>query len=260
MKNLNHLQTALQVDSLVVEVFPNRQSQGSAAAAHVIHVINQAIEIRGEARVIFACAPSQDDFLSALIQNRGKVDWSKVVVFHMDDYVGLSGDSPQSFRFYLQENLLSYIECKEFFPIGSEAEDPDAECARYEAALKSKPIDLVCMGIGENGHIAFNDPSVADFNDSAWVKVVELEPACRQQQVNDGCFLGIDDVPTHAFTLTIPSLMSCRHVSCVVPGKLKADAVGESLRGPISKDCPASILRTHPAAVLWLDGDAALRI
>lgn len=260
MKSPNHIQTSLQVNALSVEVFSERKSQGEAAASHVIHVINQAIEAQGHARVIFACAPSQDDFLSALMERRQEVDWSKVTVFHMDDYVGLSADSPQSFRYYLQEHLLTHITCRAFFPICSEAEDEEAERARYEAALQDEPIDLVCMGIGENGHIAFNDPPVADFNDPQWVKVVELELACRQQQVNDGCFPRIEDVPTHAFTLTIPALMGCRHVSCVVPGKLKANAVAESLNGPVSTACPASILRSHPSAMLWLDQDAASAI
>ncbi|WP_309385990.1 glucosamine-6-phosphate deaminase [Cerasicoccus frondis] len=257
MKTPSNIQTAMQVDSLAVEIFSDRKSQGEASAAYVIHVINEAIEERGEARVIFACAPSQDNFLHELMERRREVDWSKVVVFHMDDYIGLSADNPQSFRHYLNEHLLSYVDCREVQLIGSDEEDLEAERARYEAALKLSAIDLVCMGIGENGHIAFNDPPVADFDDPLWVKVVELEGACRRQQVNDGCFARIEEVPTHAFTLTIPALIACRHVSCVVPGKLKANAVARSLNGPVSTACPASILRQHPSAVLWLDRDAA---
>jgi len=254
------MNTEFQTNSLSVKVFTNRASQGEAAADHVINVVNQAIEQQGVARVIFACAPSQDDFLRALIERRSEIDWSKVVVFHMDDYVGLTEDSPQSFRYYLKEHLLSKITCKEFHLIRSDADDLEAERARYEEALKSEPLDLVCMGIGENGHIAFNDPPVADFNDPLGVKIVELDVACRQQQVNDGCFPTFEAVPEHAFTLTIPTLISCRNVSCVVPGKLKADAVAQSLNGPLSTDCPASILRNHSSAVLWLDEDSASKI
>jgi len=233
---------------------------GLAAAKNVAAIIQQACKERGEARVIFACAPSQDDFFAALTDEfklGSHIDWSKVVAFHMDDYVGLSGKQSQSFRYYLNEHLLSKVQVKAFHPVRAEAPDTSEECARYTKQLSKLPLDLVCMGIGENGHIAFNDPPVADFKDPKWIKVVELDLACRQQQVNDGCFASLEAVPTHAFTLTIPTLLSCKHISCVVPGALKAQAVANTLQSEITTDCPATILRTHANVQMFIDNDSA---
>jgi glucosamine-6-phosphate deaminase len=175
----------------------------------------------------------------------------------MDDYVGLAGTHPQSFRHYLQTHLLSQVKMGRFHPVTAEEPDAAAVCQRYTAALSEKPIDLICLGIGENGHIAFNDPPVADFEDPQLIKVVELDEACRRQQVNDGCFPTFADVPRHAFTLTVSVFRRARRLSIHVPGPRKADAVKETVEAAIGTSCPASILRLHPDATLYIDTAAA---
>jgi len=245
--------------SLEVRQYPDRTALGSAAAAQVADAIRVACATRGEARVIFACAPSQNEFLAALI--RQPIVWASVTVFHMDEYVGLRAEHPQSFRHFLRTHLLEHVAAPRAVHLIHAENDPLDEAARYGRLLAEKPIDLVCLGIGENGHLAFNDPPVADFSDPERVKVVELDATCRQQQVNDGCFPSFDAVPTHALTLTIPTLVGARQVSCVVPGERKAPAVRDTLLGPISTACPASILRQHAHAVLSIDdASAALSI
>ena len=175
----------------------------------------------------------------------------------MDEYVGLPADHPATFRAYQREHVLSQIQPAAFHGIRGEASDSVEECARYSELLREAPIDLVCLGIGENGHLAFNDPPVADFDDPSCVKPVELDALCRQQQVNDGCFPTLSAVPTTALTLTIPALLSSRAIVGVVPGPRKAEAVRNTLIGPISTACPASILRKHSNAALYLDRDSA---
>lgn len=248
------------VESLSVEVHPTARALGQAAARAAAAYLREVIDRRGGARVIFACAPSQDAFLAALVQPEvcgTEVDWRKVTAFHMDDYIGLKADHPQSFRSYLQSHFLSRVDIGRFFPLEADDADCGAACARYAELLRTAPIDLVCMGVGENGHIAFNDPPVADFDDPEWVKVVELDEACRQQQVNDGCFSSIGEVPRRAITLTIPNFRQARRLSIHVHGLRKAAAIRDALRGPLTTACPASILRTHPNATLYLDRDAA---
>ena len=237
-------------DSLAVHQHADRAALGVAAARGVAAVIAAL----GAARVVFACAPSQDEFLAALLAQ--PVDWAKVTVFHMDEYADLPADHPASFRNYLRGHLLAHVAPRAVHLIRAEA-DAAAEAARYTALLAERPLDLVCLGIGENGHLAFNDPPVADFADPALVKLVALDDACRRQQVHDGCFPAFDAVPTHALTLTIPALLNAREISCVVPGERKAKAVRDALLGPIATSCPASVLRTHPRAVLHLDDAAA---
>ena len=248
-------------DHLGVQQYPDRESLGQAAAEHVRKIIAAAIAARGEARVIFACAPSQNEFLAALVAQPPAVAWPHVVAFHMDEYVGLSASHEQSFRHYLRGHLLDAIpQPKAFHAIRGEAPALPQECERYAQLLRAKPIDLVCMGIGENGHLAFNDPPVADFEDREIIKVVELDDTCRQQQVNDGCFAKLSAVPTHALTLTMPTLFGARAISCVVPGARKAQAVRDTLLGPVETACPASILRQHPNAVLHIDAAAASKL
>ncbi|HYR56995.1 MAG TPA: glucosamine-6-phosphate deaminase [Chthoniobacteraceae bacterium] len=252
--------TAQKFGQLEVRVFPNRSAMGAAAAQFAAGAIAEACAARGEARVIFASAPSQSDFLDALTspQNRDAIDWRKVTAFHMDEYAGFPASRPESFRHFLRNHLLERLPAPPaFHEIRGEAADPDEECARYTALLAEKPIDLVCLGIGENGHLAFNDPPVADFHDPHTIKLVELDESCRRQQVNDGCFPTIDAVPQQALTLTIPALFSAKHVCAIVPGARKAGAVRAALLGPIDTSCPASILRTHPHAVMHLDPDSA---
>jgi glucosamine-6-phosphate deaminase len=245
----------VRFDSLEVHQYPDRAALGAAAAALVADAIRGACGTRGEARVIFACAPSQNEFLAALI--RQPIVWANVTVFHMDEYVGLRAEHPQSFRHFLRTHLLEHIAAPRAVHLIHAENDPLHEAARYGKLLAEKPIDVVCLGIGENGHLAFNDPPVADFRDPQRVKVVELDDACRQQQVNDGCFPTFAAVPTHALTLTIPTLVGARQVSCVVPGERKAQAVSDTLHGPISPACPASVLRQHANAVLHIDDAAA---
>ena len=228
---------------------------GAAAGLAAANVLRRVLGEQEEARVIVASAPSQDEMLAQLT-SQPDIDWKRVSLFHMDEYVGLESGHSGSFRAYQEQHLLGQIAPRQFYGIRGEADDLRAETARYSALLDETPIDLVCMGIGENGHIAFNDPPVADFHDPAKVKVVELDSLCRQQQVNDGCFASFDDVPTHAITLTCPMLMSGRQLIITVPGKRKAQAVRDTLLGPITTDCPASILRTHESAQLFVDEDA----
>ena len=242
-------------DFLEVFQHPDRTSLGADAGQRVALAIRAAIAARGEARIVFACAPSQNEFLDALAAQ--PVDWSKVVVFHMDEYVSLLDTHPSSFRSFLREHLLAQIRAPRTVNF-IHAEAPAAhEIARYSALLAERPIDIVCLGIGENGHLAFNDPPVADFHDPVRLKIVTLDEQCREQQVHDRCFISLEDVPTHALTLTIPALMSAREISCVVPGPRKAVAVRDTLLGPIATTCPASILRKHPRAMLHLDDEAA---
>lgn len=249
----------MKIDQLEIEIHPNRAAMGHAAAIHAADILRHALRERGAARMIVASAPSQDELVAGLAKAED-IDWSKVTIFHMDEYVGLPAHHPATFRAYQRTHLLSAITPATFHGICGEASDPEAECVRYAALLAEKPIDLVCMGIGENGHIAFNDPPVADFYDPKLVKVVELDDACRQQQVNDGCFPDFHSVPTHAISLTCPALMSASAAVCVVPGPRKAEAIRATLEDPITTACPASILRQHANAVLYLDRDSASKL
>lgn len=247
------------VDLLSVKILSDRKSMGKYAAAQIAEQIRQLLAKKEEVNIIFAAAPSQNETLDALIAEKG-IDWSRINAFHMDEYVGLPADAPQGFGNFLKAAIFSRLPFKSVNYLNGLAEDIDAECARYSALLKQNPTDLVCMGIGENGHIAFNDPDVADFNDAKMVKAVALDDVCRQQQVNDGCFKAIGDVPTHALTLTIPTLVAAPHLFCMVPAKTKADAVFHTLRGEISERCPASILRRQPHAVLFCDSDSGEKV
>lgn len=248
-----------QVDKLNVKVYQTREEMGRAAAEEAAAAIRAAIAAKGEINMIFAAAPSQNEFLAHLIADKS-IDFTKINAFHMDEYIGLPADAPQGFGNFLRERLFDRVPFKTVNTIDSTAADPEAEYRRYAALLQAHPCDIVCMGIGENGHIAFNDPHVADFGDKAAVKVVALDETCRQQQVNDGCFARLDDVPTHALTLTIPTLTAPEAVFCIVPAKTKANAVYATLRGGITEACPASILRRHANATLYCDADSAARV
>ena len=248
-----------QVDKLNVKVYQTREEMGKAAAEEAAAAIRAAIAAKGEINMIFAAAPSQNEFLAHLIADKS-IDFTKINAFHMDEYIGLPADAPQGFGNFLRERLFDRVPFKTVNTIDSTAADPEAECRRYAALLQAHPCDIVCMGIGENGHIAFNDPHVADFGDKAAVRVVALDETCRQQQVNDGCFARLDDVPTHALTLTIPTLTAPEAVFCIVPAKTKANAVYAALRGGITEACPASILRRHANATLYCDADSAARV
>ena len=248
--------TSLTFDSLNVEIHPDRATMGAAAATRAAAVLREALARQGQARLIVASAPSQDELIASLA-NAPDLDWSRITIFHMDEYVGLPAGHPATFRAYQESHLLALIKPAAFHGIRGESLDSAAEAARYAALLAEAPIDLVCMGIGENGHIAFNDPPVADFEDHQAVKLVTLDETCRQQQVNDGCFPDLAAVPTEALTLTCPALMSGQALVCVVPGPRKTAAVRSTLLDPLSTACPATILRRHPDAVLYLDPGSA---
>ncbi len=244
----------MTVDHLKVEVYESRATLGAAAGAAVAARMKQLLERQDRIRMIFAAAPSQNELLAQLVQDRS-IDWTRVTAFHMDEYIGLPIGAPQAFSRFLRERLFGKVDFREVILIDP-AGDPHDECRRYAGLLQEEPIDIVCLGIGENGHLAFNDPPIADFRDPAIVKIVELDEACRRQQVNDGCFAALPDVPTHAVTLTIPTLLAAAHLYCVVPGPTKRQAVAATLHDPISVRCPSTILRTHPDCTLYVDREA----
>jgi glucosamine-6-phosphate deaminase len=248
-----------QKDKLIIKKYDSRREMGEAAAAEVSTAIRKLLGAKPGIRMIFAAAPSQNEFLEALAGDRD-IDFSRITAFHMDEYAGLPAEAPQGFGNFLRDRIFAKRPFKEVYYLNGLAENPDAECRRYSELLNKEPVDIVCMGIGENGHIAFNDPGVADFQDPKTVKVVPLDLVCRQQQVNDGCFSNIDEVPTHAFTLTVPVLFGCRQIFCIVPAKTKAGAVYASLNNGINENCPASILRNHVNAVLYVDGESGARL
>ena len=243
------------VDRVMVQVADSRLEMGQKAAADAAAIIATVIRSRGKANVVFAAAPSQNEFLEALVNS--DLDFSKIHAYHMDEYLGLPEDAPQGFGNFLRRAIFDKVPFAKVDYLNGQAEDPEAECARYEALLKADPPDVICMGIGENGHIAFNDPGEADFQDSRLVKIVNLDEKCRNQQVHDGCFAKLEDVPKQALSLTIPALTKFVQILCVVPASTKAQAVRDTLLGPISEACPASILRTCWAAQLYLDPDSA---
>ncbi len=243
---------------LEVQVYQTRAEMGSAAAELLKDKINELLSTQSYINIIFAAAPSQNEFLAALIKL--KIDWSRINAFHMDEYVGLDAAASQGFGNFLKQRLFNLVPFHSVHLINGNAVNILEECTRYQNLLLEYTPDIVCMGIGENGHLAFNDPPVADFKDPVGVKMVELEAPCRQQQVNDGCFETIEQVPTHALTLTIPTLLKGRFIFCVVPGATKAVAVFNTLKQHISEEFPSTILRTHSNAILFLDVQSALNI
>lgn len=247
-----------KVEKLPVFAFETREEMGVVAAVDAAARINAIIAEKGEANLVFAAAPSQNDFLENLLKQ--DIDWTRVRGFHMDEYVGIDEREPAGFGNFLRRAIFDRVPFKELYFLLCEAEEAEAKCMAYTRLLQKYPIDLILLGIGENGHLAFNDPPVADFNDPKAVKIVELDSICRQQQVNDGCFPNLEAVPTHAMTMTMSFIMSVPQAICVVPNIRKADAVYNALRGDITTQCPASILRTHPNAVLYLDKDSASRL
>lgn len=243
-----------EADRLKIEVYATRQAMGEAAAAAAAAKIRELLAGKPRIRMVFAAAPSQNEFLTALVREPG-IDWSRVTAFHMDEYIGLDHAAPQLFSRFLRDRLFDIVKPGELHLIDGNR-DSETECARYAALLEAGPIDVICLGIGENGHIAFNDPPVADFGDTAVIKPVELDEPCRIQQVNDGCFASFGEVPTHALTLTVPTMMSGAHLFCMVPGQTKSNAVRETVNGPVSTACPSTILRTHPDCTLYVDSDS----
>ncbi|MDP8243911.1 MAG: glucosamine-6-phosphate deaminase [Candidatus Hinthialibacter antarcticus] len=242
-------------DQCDVLVYANAVALGEAAAKYTAQRIQSTIDAQGQARVIFATGASQFEFLQALVKH--SIAWDKVDAFHLDEYLGIADDHPASFRLYLKQRLFDLVKPRTVNLLNGTADDPEAECARYSELLLQDEIDLACIGIGENGHIAFNDPPVADFHDPKMVKVVELDEACRRQQHGEGWFPTLNDVPTHALTLTVTAILRSKAISCVVPDERKAPAVKAALSGPVETACPASILRSHANVNLWLDQPAS---
>ena len=244
-------------DKLAVKVFENRKLMGKAAATDVADCIEQMLSEKKEINMIFAAAPSQNEFLEELAESG--VEWERINAFHMDEYIGLPLDAEQRFGTFLKERIFGRVPFKSVHYINGQAQ-PEKECDRYSLLLKQYPVDIVCLGIGENGHIAFNDPHVAKFDDPELVKVVALDEKCRMQQVHDGCFAKLSDVPTHAITLTVPALMRAKFHFCMVPAASKCEAVYRTVHGPIGPECPASALRLCRHANLYVDRDSGAKL
>lgn len=242
--------------ALAVRTFPTRDAMGLAAARETAAALRDLLARQATARMVFAAAPSQQEMLDALVGQPG-IDWRRVTAFHMDEYIGLPQGAPERFASWLKVRLFDRLPFGEVHLIDPEAFPEAGACAwDYARRLADAPIDIVCLGIGVNGHIAFNDPPVADFRDRHAVKIVELDPVCRQQQVDDACFPTIEAVPTHALTLTVPRLLDCTRMICVVPGPAKREAVRRTLHDPIGEACPATALRRHPDCILFLDAES----
>ena len=251
--------TRLQVGTLKLEIHPTRQAAGEAAAQAVAEAFRHFGSAGKDVAVIFAAAASQIETLRALTA-MPDISWKQVLGFHMDSYVDLPEDHPASFIYFLRQHLVQHVAMKEFYGIDGNAADPELACRGYaEKLLSAKP--QVCLaGIGENGHLAFNDPPEADFNDPLDVKIVQLDSVTRHQQVAEGWFKSLDDVPTSAITLTVPALLRVRKIIASVPGSRKAEIMRRVVEEPISTNCPATILRTHPDATVYLDADSAAEL
>lgn len=245
-------------DNLTVKIYDTRAEMGANAGKEISDCIKTLLAEKEELNMIFAAAPSQNEVLEYLA-NDNTIPWEKINAFHMDEYVGIDKTAPQGFAMFLRNALFDKVPFKTVNTLDSTA-DPDKEAMRYSTLLKNNPVDIVCMGIGENGHIAFNDPHVADFNDENLVKKVDLDDVCRMQQVHDGCFATLDDVPKYALTLTVPALAAGKYQFCVVPAATKANAVKNTVYGDINEKCPATILRTLDNAILYCDNDSGALI
>ena len=243
-----------QFAAMEISCHQTRGEMGSAAAKAAADALRSVLARQPAARMIFAAAPSQSDMLACLIKLDG-IDWPRVSAFHMDEYIGLPAGAPERFAAWLDRNLFRHVPFSAVRRLDP-GSDPERAAARYAAELAELPIDIVCLGIGVNGHIAFNDPPVADFNDPLDVKIVALDEICRQQQVDDKCFAELAAVPTHALTLTVPRLLRASKLICVVPGAQKREAVRRTLYGPVGAACPATALRSHPDCALYLDADS----
>ncbi len=248
-----------QYDQLPVTIYNSNEEMGQAAALDAHETINKAIAENGQANIILATGNSQLTFLEALRHLEG-IDWSKVNVFHMDEYLGIDPNHPASFPLFLRKHFLDFVNVRTFYPVPNNPKDIEQACREYEALLRAHPADMVALGWGENGHLAFNDPPYALFDDPVWVKVIKLAEASRRQQVGEGHFNSLEEVPTHAITLTIPALLAAKTVLCIVPEARKAEAVRACLKEPISEDRPGSILRRVDHAQLYLDQDSAAKL
>ena len=258
MKTENNGQSvkSFKVDKLSVNVYRNRQDLGQVVADTVAVKMPELLTKQDQVAMVLAAAASQNEFLDYLGIASG-IDWPRVVVFHMDEYIGLPDKHPQRFANYLSKQIFDRVKPGKVHFLDGNSNPPELEINRYTKLLQENPLDIACIGIGENGHIAFNDPAFADFKDPYLVKLVEPDLTSRLQQVHDGCFHSLEEVPTQAYTLTIPALIAAKWIYCSVPGPTKRQAVKKTLEGPISTSCPASILRTFGNTMLFLDEDSA---
>ena len=247
---------ALQVDRLAVLVYRNRADMGETAASRAAECLRAAAARGGGARAVFASAPSQVEFLHALAA-APRVDWRRITAFHLDEYLGVSSHAPQAFGQFLRKHLFDHVRPSNTWFLDGTASDVSAEMERYAHLLRKGQLDLACVGIGENGHLAFNEPGNTDFDDAALLRVVTLDERSRLQQVHDACFAALEQVPAQAITLTVPAITAAGAVVCVVPGPAKREALRRMVRGPVGPECPASVLRRHPDAVLFADLEGA---
>ena len=236
-------------------VFDTRDEMGVCAGTEAALKIKELLSGKNEINVMFAAAPSQNETLQVLMADPD-IDWTRVNGFHMDEYVGLDEHHPAGFRNFLRKAVFEKKNFKSVHLLNGNAEDPEEEAERYSGLLREYPLDVCILGVGENGHIAFNDPPVADFRDSKLVKVVKLDPVCREQQVHDGCFGELSEVPTHALSVTIPGLCTAKWMYCSVPAATKANAVKHMIHDSVSTACPATILREQAHAFLYTDREA----
>ena len=244
------------VGQLFVRVYASKAEMGRAAAAEATEIIRAAILRRNLARLLIGTGPSQQEVVESLAQSQG-VDWHRVELFHLDEYVGMAPTHPASFRLWLKTHLADLARPGAVHYLEADAPDLERECRRYADLLAARSIDIAFLGFGENGHVAFNDPHVADFHDPLPIKRVVLDERCRMQQVGEGHFKNLEECPREAITLTCPSLFRAEHLICSVPDLRKAEAVRNALDGPVSEVCPASLVRMHPSAKLFLDMDSA---
>lgn len=251
--------TEFIADHLTVKIFDSRDEMGIYAADEVAGRIKELLAKYDHVNIVFAAAPSQNEFLDALSRQQG-IHWNRVNAFHMDEYIGLAQDHPQRFGNFLKERIFDKVPFNKVYFLNDNGQPPEMSCENYARLLQKYPPDIVCMGIGENTHVAFNDPHVADFNDPALVKLVDLDEVSRQQQVNDGCFTAIEDVPEKAITLTVPALMKAGYIYCIVPGINKSEAVYHTLYDEVREQHPSTSLRRHSHAALYLDKESASKL
>ncbi|MEA5618250.1 glucosamine-6-phosphate deaminase [Cronbergia sp. UHCC 0137] len=244
------------VDHLAVQIYNSPVEMAQDVAEIAQKYLQELLQQQDTVAILLATGNSQLKFLDALI-SLGNLDWSRITLFHLDEYLGITADHPASFRRYLRERVEKRVHPQQFHYIQGDALQPLLECDRYTKLLQSQPIDLCCLGIGENGHLAFNDPAVANFQDPSQVKLVKLDQINRQQQVHTGHFPNLESVPQYAFTLTIPMICTAKKIICLAPEKRKAKVIKQMLHHPITPDCPASILRLQSQATLFLDLNSA---
>ncbi|QEG25029.1 glucosamine-6-phosphate deaminase [Mariniblastus fucicola] len=239
-----------------INVHDAKEESGKAAAEQGAQLLREALKT-GDATIIVATGSSQFEMLSALVE-QPEIDWSRVTGFHLDEYLGIDDQHPASFRKYLKERFVDKVPLKKFHYVSGES-DPEAECKRLNEIISDSQVDVAFIGIGENGHLAFNDPP-ADFETESPYLIVDLDQACREQQMGEGWFPDLDSVPARAISMSVKQILKSKHIVCTVPDERKSQAVQQSVEGDVSPSVPASILQTHPDVNLFLDQAAASRL